>query len=150
MITSKFVYGILFFVAIITGIYFAFAASANNVTITAIVPDNDDVTEAHSAIENEVQVLGFSYGKSDDDEIKEKDDGEKKTKEVEIEYESKENSSGSSRQTSVRGQSLLAPFSVMVYWYRRSNPPPEIDLNRDGHVNIVDFSIFAFNGGISL
>ena len=44
-------------------------------------------------------------------------------------------------------RSSLIDFSVLVYWYRRDNPPAHIDLNGDGAINIIDFSIFAFNHG---
>ncbi len=39
----------------------------------------------------------------------------------------------------------LVDFSVVAYWYKRSNLPLNVDLNGDGKVDLVDFSILAFN-----
>lgn len=38
----------------------------------------------------------------------------------------------------------LVDFSIVAYWYKRPNPPTQVDLNGDGKVDIVDFSILAF------
>lgn len=38
----------------------------------------------------------------------------------------------------------LVDFSVLAYWYKRSNPPACVDLNSDSIVDLVDFSILAF------
>ncbi|HEX9503770.1 MAG TPA: dockerin type I repeat-containing protein [Patescibacteria group bacterium] len=43
------------------------------------------------------------------------------------------------------GKVNLLDFSIMAYWYGRKNPPPEIDFDGDGKVDLVDFSIMAFN-----
>lgn len=43
------------------------------------------------------------------------------------------------------GRVNIVDFSVIAYWYKRSNPPALADLNKDGKVDIVDFSIMAFN-----
>jgi hypothetical protein len=39
----------------------------------------------------------------------------------------------------------LIDFSILVHWYKKSNPPKEIDLNHDDRINLVDFSILAYN-----
>jgi hypothetical protein len=33
----------------------------------------------------------------------------------------------------------------MAYWYNNEAPPALIDLNKDGKINLSDFSILAFN-----
>ena len=38
----------------------------------------------------------------------------------------------------------LIDFSIMAYWYKRSNIPANVDLNADGKVNLTDFSILAY------
>ncbi len=38
----------------------------------------------------------------------------------------------------------LIDFSILAYWFGRTNPPKNIDLKADGLVNIVDFSILAY------
>ncbi len=38
----------------------------------------------------------------------------------------------------------LVDFSIVAYWYNRSNPPAGADLNNDGQVNLVDLSIMAY------
>ncbi|MDD5749956.1 MAG: dockerin type I domain-containing protein, partial [Patescibacteria group bacterium] len=38
----------------------------------------------------------------------------------------------------------LIDFSIMAYWYRRPNPPLNVDLNNDGKVDLIDFSIMAY------
>jgi len=43
------------------------------------------------------------------------------------------------------GKVNLVDFSIMAYWYKRQNPPSNIDLNGDGKINLVDFSIMAYN-----
>jgi hypothetical protein len=43
------------------------------------------------------------------------------------------------------GRVNLVDFSVLGYWFGRSNPPVNVDLNHDGKVNLVDFSIMAYN-----
>lgn len=42
------------------------------------------------------------------------------------------------------GRVNLIDFSIMAYWFGRPNPPPAVDLNHDGVVNLVDFSIMAY------
>ncbi len=39
----------------------------------------------------------------------------------------------------------LIDFSIMAYWYQKTNPPQKVDLSSDGKINLVDFSILAFN-----
>ncbi len=39
----------------------------------------------------------------------------------------------------------LVDFSIMAYWYKKNNPPSNVDLNKDGIISLVDFSIMAFN-----
>jgi hypothetical protein len=38
----------------------------------------------------------------------------------------------------------LIDFSIVAYWYQRSNPPSNTDLNNDGKVDLIDFSIMAY------
>jgi hypothetical protein len=38
----------------------------------------------------------------------------------------------------------IVDFSIMAYWYERTNPPAMVDLNHDGKINLVDFSILAY------
>ena len=38
----------------------------------------------------------------------------------------------------------LVDFSIDAYWYHRSNIPVNVDLNHDGKVDLVDFSIMAY------
>lgn len=42
------------------------------------------------------------------------------------------------------GHVNLIDFSIVAYWYRRPTPPTVVDLNSDGRVDLVDFSIMAF------
>lgn len=42
------------------------------------------------------------------------------------------------------GKVNLVDFSIAAYWYKKTNPPAEIDLNNDGQINLVDFSIMAY------
>jgi hypothetical protein len=43
------------------------------------------------------------------------------------------------------GKVNLIDFSILAYWYKRLKPKPEYDLNHDGVVNIIDFSIVAYD-----
>ncbi len=43
------------------------------------------------------------------------------------------------------GKVNLLDFSIEVFWYKKKNPPVAYDLNGDGVVNIVDLSIMASN-----
>lgn len=38
----------------------------------------------------------------------------------------------------------IVDFSILAYWYKRSNFPPKYDLNSDGKIDIKDFSIMAY------
>ncbi|MEY2672061.1 MAG: hypothetical protein RL687_478 [Candidatus Parcubacteria bacterium] len=38
----------------------------------------------------------------------------------------------------------LTDFSIMAFWYKKSNPPSKVDLNNDKNVTLVDFSILAY------
>ncbi|HEV7702246.1 MAG TPA: hypothetical protein VGO63_02270 [Candidatus Paceibacterota bacterium] len=38
----------------------------------------------------------------------------------------------------------LVDFSVLAFWYGKSNPPACVDTNKDKIINLVDFSILAF------
>ena len=38
----------------------------------------------------------------------------------------------------------IIDYSILTYWYGKSNPPQKIDLNHDGFINLVDFSILAY------
>jgi hypothetical protein len=42
------------------------------------------------------------------------------------------------------GRINIVDFSVSAYWYKRPNPPKSIDLNDDGKVDLTDFSIMAY------
>jgi len=42
------------------------------------------------------------------------------------------------------GRVNLIDFSIAAYWYKRPNPPAKVDLNKDGKVDLVDFSILAY------
>lgn len=42
------------------------------------------------------------------------------------------------------GRVNLVDFSIMAYWFGRPNPPARIDLNHDGKIDLVDFSILAY------
>lgn len=44
------------------------------------------------------------------------------------------------------GKVNLIDFSIMAYWYKlRSAPPANVDLNGDGKIRLVDFSILAYH-----
>lgn len=43
------------------------------------------------------------------------------------------------------GKVNLVDFSITAYWYRRSNPPKNVDLNGDNKVDLSDFSIIAYH-----
>ncbi len=42
------------------------------------------------------------------------------------------------------GRVNIVDFSIAAYWFGRPNPPTNVDLNKDGKLNLVDFSIMAF------
>ncbi|MCK4386974.1 MAG: dockerin type I repeat-containing protein, partial [Candidatus Pacebacteria bacterium] len=42
------------------------------------------------------------------------------------------------------GKVNLVDFSIAAYWYKRPSPPANIDLNNDGKISLVDFSIMAY------
>lgn len=42
------------------------------------------------------------------------------------------------------GKVNLVDFSITAYWYKRLSPPSAVDLNNDGKVDLVDFSIMAY------
>ena len=42
------------------------------------------------------------------------------------------------------GRVNLVDFSIMTYWYRKPDVPANIDLNGDGKITLVDFSIMAY------
>jgi hypothetical protein len=42
------------------------------------------------------------------------------------------------------GKVNLIDFSILAYWYNRPSPPAAADLNHDGLVNLIDFSILAY------
>lgn len=44
------------------------------------------------------------------------------------------------------GKVNLVDFSIMAYWYKKKTAPPTIvDLNGDGKISLVDFSILAYH-----
>ena len=42
------------------------------------------------------------------------------------------------------GRVNLVDFSIAAFWYGKPNPPTKVDLNSDGKINLVDFSIMAY------
>lgn len=38
----------------------------------------------------------------------------------------------------------IVDFSILAFWYKKNQPPAYVDLSKDGVVTIVDFSIMAF------
>ncbi|MEK7471254.1 MAG: dockerin type I domain-containing protein [Patescibacteria group bacterium] len=42
------------------------------------------------------------------------------------------------------GKVNLIDFSITTFWYNKPNPPVKIDLNNDGKINLIDFSIMAY------
>lgn len=38
----------------------------------------------------------------------------------------------------------LIDFSILIYWFDRSDPPRHVDLRKDGKIDIRDFSVMAF------
>jgi len=42
------------------------------------------------------------------------------------------------------GKVNLIDFSIVAYWYKRANPPAKVDLNGDGKVDLIDLSIMAY------
>ncbi|MCK5460038.1 hypothetical protein KAI52_02900 [Candidatus Parcubacteria bacterium] len=42
------------------------------------------------------------------------------------------------------GKVNLIDFSIAAYWYKRQSPPETVDLNNDDKIDLVDFSIMAF------
>jgi hypothetical protein len=43
------------------------------------------------------------------------------------------------------GKVNIVDFSIMAYWYQKPQPPATVDLNHDGKVTLVDFSILAYH-----
>src|SRR3989344_745725 len=43
------------------------------------------------------------------------------------------------------GRVNLVDFSIAAYWHKRISPPASVDLNGDGKVDLIDFSIMAFS-----
>ncbi|MDB5254930.1 MAG: hypothetical protein JWL92_306 [Candidatus Nomurabacteria bacterium] len=44
------------------------------------------------------------------------------------------------------GKVNLVDFSILAYWYKKGTLPPDnVDLNSDGRINLVDFSIMAYH-----
>ena len=41
------------------------------------------------------------------------------------------------------GRVDIVDYSIMKYWYKKQNPPAAVDLSHDGIVNLKDFSILA-------
>lgn len=42
------------------------------------------------------------------------------------------------------GKIEIVDFSILFYWFFKANPPPTVDFNLDGKVTIIDFSILIF------
>ena len=145
--TVSFKYFVLIFLgllAIVSGVYFVFAAPEDRpVTITAYV-SGDAVEQSPEVSTNSENELGWSYGHFQSPDSANKEDV------VDNSFEDVSKEPGKIIKPAYRGVSFLSTFSVMVYWYRRDNPPENVDLNQDGRINIIDFSIFAFNSGLTL
>jgi hypothetical protein len=43
------------------------------------------------------------------------------------------------------GKINIIDFSILAYWYERANAPLKYDLNGDKKINLIDFSIMAFH-----
>jgi len=43
------------------------------------------------------------------------------------------------------GRVNLVDFSIMAYWYKNNKPPANVDLNNDSIISLIDFSIMAYN-----
>jgi len=43
------------------------------------------------------------------------------------------------------GKVNLVDFSILAYWYKRPTPPPCFDLQVNGKIDLVDFSIMAYH-----
>lgn len=43
------------------------------------------------------------------------------------------------------GRINLVDFSIQAFWYKRANPPESVDLNGDKKVDLLDFSIMVFH-----
>lgn len=39
----------------------------------------------------------------------------------------------------------LIDFNLLVYWFRKPNPPAAVDMNADGIVSLADFSLFIYH-----
>lgn len=170
---KKIIYGFLVVATIVTGIYFVFSET-EDVRITAIVPDREDVVSEEGSSDNrEDVVLGWSHGavfsndsgdstqestsgdiKSDekDDDVERVARGDKIDEsrvEIETEIVSGKKGAAGGGDHIIRPKTLAA-FSVLVYWFRQPNPPASVDFNGDGAVSIIDLSIFAFNQDVVL
>lgn len=42
------------------------------------------------------------------------------------------------------GRVNLIDYSILAFWYKKQKPPANVDFNGDGKVNLVDFSILAY------
>ncbi len=42
------------------------------------------------------------------------------------------------------GRVNLIDFSILAFWYKKPSPPPLDDLNSDGKIDLTDFSIMAY------
>ncbi len=42
------------------------------------------------------------------------------------------------------GRVNLVDFSILAFWYKKVSPPAKVDLNNDNKVTLVDFSIVAY------
>ncbi|HKN69066.1 MAG TPA: dockerin type I repeat-containing protein, partial [Gemmatimonadaceae bacterium] len=43
------------------------------------------------------------------------------------------------------GRVNIVDFSIAAFWFKKPSPPTNVDLNGDGRVDIVDFSVLAYN-----
>lgn len=58
--------------------------------------------------------------------------------------EAKETGNAKKSDVNNDGRVNLVDFSITAYWYKRLSPPASSDLNGDGKVDLVDFSIMAY------
>ncbi len=42
------------------------------------------------------------------------------------------------------GRVNLVDFSIMAFWYKKVSPPTKVDFNNDSKVSLIDFSILAY------
>lgn len=106
---------------------------------TAILDLGEHQTKSKTKLKNEVSSFGhvINFSVVDSNSF---DSGGKADNKADNKKEEKVYKGDSNRDSRVN----LVDFSIVAYWYNRSNPPQAADLNNDGKVNLVDLSIMAF------